>query len=229
MWKRISSLKIERKKRISKENVESHETISLYVINDASSNRWDPIINSAICFAVYWIPFHCFPFHPLLGFISNVHQAGVDLALTFSLLSLISPLQTSDFNDFLLFLATVNGIGFSFLLRLGTSFAFFTGSDCESRACDKSSRWCYQTEWILISEQMTRVVIRILMNSGTINPWLCGLGVRDWEVIVNERRTTLASRLKIMTIRDVKITTKVGWLGSEQNEILIQWNVAEFR
>lgn len=69
-------------------------------------------------------PFTASPFHPLLGFISNVHQAGVDLALTFSLLSLISPLQTSDFNDFLLFLATVNGIGFSFLLRLGTSFAF---------------------------------------------------------------------------------------------------------
>lgn len=83
-----NALKIEKKKELAKENVESHETISLYVINDASSNRWDPIINSAVCFAVYWISFRC-PFHPLLGFISNVHQARVDLALTFSLLSLI--------------------------------------------------------------------------------------------------------------------------------------------
>lgn len=109
-----------------------------------------------------------------------------------------------------------------------TSFAFFTGSDCESRACDKSSRWCYQTEWILISEQMTRVVIRILMNLRTINPWLCQLGVRDWEVIVNERKTIPALCLKIMTIRDVKLTTKVRrlirkWPKWDFNSVEICW------
>ena len=60
-----------KRKLSKKENVESHETISLYIINDSSSNRWDPIINFAICFSLRELNF---PFHYFAPPSLNVHQ-----------------------------------------------------------------------------------------------------------------------------------------------------------
>lgn len=100
-------------------NVESHEAISLYIINDVSSNRWDLIINFAICFPVNWIFFSLYS-----HFTVNWMSIKFELIFPLSPFTLLSEMSCwiSDFNDFLFHNNNRWKCFSSFLFPLGISF-----------------------------------------------------------------------------------------------------------